>query len=114
MLSSDGDPFLGVPAEHSSIAEIHRFEMLRPAAEGTWRTSHTHNPNGEFSLVRSSDAVQVSIGDAPSQTVTAHETLEIACNEAQPVRIASDAGKIIYSGKLRCGDAIFVNLGAAQ
>ncbi len=113
-LSSDSASFFGVFAEHSAVAELHRFETLRPA-DGIWRISHTRNPNGEFSLVRSSDAVQVSIGGAPSHAIAGYETLELACSKtAQAIRIESDSGKNIYSGEMRCGDAIFVDRGVAQ
>ncbi len=106
--SIQSDPFVGVLAEHSSVAELHRSETLRPS-DGIWRTSHTRNPMGDFSLVRSTAPMRVSIGNAPTNALEARETLELPCGEAEEIRIETDAGKVIYTGEMRCGDAIYVN-----
>ena len=120
VLSTQADPFVGVLAEHSSMAELHRFETLKPN-DGIWRISHTRNPNGEFSLVRSTseeaESLRVSVGGAEAEMLEPRQTLLLACGaklDGLEMRIETGAGKVLYTGEMRCGDAVSVNRGVAQ
>lgn len=119
-LSSDRQAFDGVFAPHSSIAELHQFVSLKSAQPGA-RISHTRNPNGRFSLLRSTSetaaSLFVSIGDGEAETLAARKTLRLDCDafaEGSEFAIKNGDGKVIYADTIRCGDAISVHSEVAQ
>ena len=107
-------------SDKSSMVELVSSVSSRPAHQAS-RVSHTRNPNGSFSLLRSSEEsappLTVYIGASAVRKLGARETVVFDCDRLESpseLSIKTEKGKEIYAGEMNCGDAISVHLRAAQ